>query len=131
MKRIILVCFTLLGVIGTSGNSLSTSSVNYSLDAEEEIELNGSLSEISIKSVIRPIQAFISTTELETNFLYNLGDIDVVICGEAGGVVYERSVDTSIEDQIFIDISSWDQGTYEIRFINSEGRFMYGEFEID
>lgn len=130
MKKIILSCI-LLGAIVTSGNPLLTSSENYSLDAEEEIELKGSLSELSTKSVIHPIQAFKNTLGIRANFLYDLGDIDVVIYGEAGGVVYERSVDTSVEDQISIDISSWDQGIYEIRFINSEGRFMYGEFEID
>ena len=101
------------------------------MDAEEEIELSGSLPEISTRSVICPVRAFKSTSEIRVNFLYNLGDIDVVISDEAGDVVYERTVNTSVEDQIFIDISSLTQGIYEIRFVNSEGQFMYGEFEID
>ena len=131
MRRIILIYCALLGVIATSGNPLLSSSINYSLDAEEEIELSGSLSDISTRSVICPIQAFKSTSEIRADFLYNLGDIDVVIYDEAGHVVYERTVNTSVEDQIFIDISSLTQGIYEIRFVNSEGQFMYGEFEID
>jgi hypothetical protein len=131
MKRIILVYCALFGVIATSGNPLLSSSINYSSDAEDEIELSGSLSEISTRSVICPIQAFKSTSEIRADFLYNLGDIDVFIYDEAGHVVYERTVNTSVEDQISIDISFFDQGINEIRFINSAGRFMYGEFEID
>jgi len=109
--------------------SYSTGSFNAE---DEEIELYGSLSVSTRSSVIRPIiQAFKNSTALRANFLYNVGDMAVVICSENGNTVYEREVNTSEEDQLLIDLSTLDPGTYEIRFINTEGQFVFGEFEIN
>jgi hypothetical protein len=131
MKRTLLTCFILLGMIVTSSNLLSFPSINDSLDAEEEIELIGSLPDMSTRSAICPILAFCSTSEIRVFFPCNMGDLDVVIYDETDHVVYESTVNTSTVDQLFIDISSFGEGVYEIRFISSEDRFVYGEFEID
>lgn len=131
MKRTLLTYFMLLGIIITGSSLLSFPSINDSMDVEEEIELIGSLPDISTRSAICPIQAFCSTSEIRAIFPCDMGDLDVVIYDDADQVVYERTVNTSTEDQLFIDISSLGQGIYEIRFISSEDRFVYGEFEID
>jgi hypothetical protein len=130
MKKTILICYAFLCVTVTDA-ALSSYPVNICSQSKKEIELKGDLPGVSTKSAIRPIQAFIDTSELEVDFSYNLGDIDVVIYSEDGNTVYERSVDTSEEDQLLIDLSVLEPGIYEIRFINTEGQFMYGEFEID
>jgi hypothetical protein len=107
----------------------SYSSIQY-LQSKSKIELKGSLYESTPRSVFSPIEAFISISQLRANFLADLGDIEVVIYDDSWNIVYERSVNTPGENQITIDISTWEEGNYTIRFINSEDRFMYGEFEI-
>ena len=83
------------------------------------------------RSVFSPVQAFISISRLRVNFFADLENIDVVICDASRNIVYERGVNTSVENQITIDISDWDQGPYEIRLIDPDGNFRYGEFDIE
>ncbi len=128
MKKNILICCAFLCVMITDAVPPSYSVNNV---GSEEIKLRGSLQPNGPRSVIRPIQAFIGTSELNIDFLHDVGDIDVVVYDGAGNVVYQKTVNTLTEDHLSINISVWNPGNYEIRFINSEGRFMYGEFEID
>jgi hypothetical protein len=62
--------------------------------------------------------------------LSDVGSIDVVVYDEFGNAVYQKTVDTPTENHLTIDISAWESGNYEVRFIGSEDQFMYGEFVI-
>lgn len=128
MKKTILICYAFLCVMITDAVPSSHSINNVD---KEEIELRGSLQPNGPKSAIRPIQAFIDISELDIDFLHVAGNIDVKVYDEAGNVVYQKTVSTHTEDHLSIDISAWNPGNYEIRFIGSEDQFMYGEFEID
>jgi hypothetical protein len=130
MKKTILICYAFLCGTVTDA-ALSSYPVNICSQSKKEIELKGDLPEVSTKSAIRPIQAFIDISELEVDFLHDAGNIDVKVYDEAGNVVYQKTVSTHTEDHLSIDISAWNPGNYEIRFIGSEDQFMYGEFEID
>jgi len=101
-----------------------------SLDGEEEIELFNSLSEPSTRSVIRQVEAFKSASEVDVNFLCDLGTINIIIYDESDNMVYQENVDASAKRHLSIDISNWDQGSYEIQLIDADDHFMYGEFEI-
>jgi hypothetical protein len=78
-----------------------------------------------------PIKATISSSNLEIVFLSNLGNIEVEVSSTSGSLVYQNNVNTQTQQNLSIDVSNWDSGAYQIRFINSEGRYMYGIFEIE
>lgn len=77
-----------------------------------------------------PIRATISATSLDIEFLSNLGDINVEVYANNSGLVYEYNIDSQTQQSISISVSVWDSGIYEIRFVNSDGKYMYGTFEI-
>lgn len=133
MKKLLLICVILLGIIipGISSNSPSSSFTDTS-DVKKEIRLMGSLGESSARSLLQePIQATVSNTDLDVTFLYNVGIIEVEIYSESGSTVYTTTVDTQTQGGVSIDVTGWDSGIYEIRFVSATGQYMYGIFEID
>lgn len=130
MKTKVLFWFIFLGIITASFTNKSFSSVLMS-NTEKEIELHGSLSNIQPRSLLPdPIEAFINSSGLNAIFLSNLGDIDVVVYDTSGAIVHQQTVNTQTNQQLTIDLYSWDKGVYQVKFINSTGQFMYGTFEI-
>lgn len=128
MKKTILIGLAFLCVLVMDAIS-SSSSIKY-LQGKKKIELSGCLLANQPRSVFSPIQAFLSISELNIDFLSDVGSIDVVVYDEFGNAVYQKTVDTLTENHLTIDISAWNPGNYEVRFIGSEDRFMYGEFAI-
>jgi len=108
------------------GNALQ----NKSNDTEREITLGGDLSAEKQKSLIKPINAFITGQYIEVNLSANLGTIVISIYDETGGLVYQQSVITSSVQQVIINISSFEAGEYEIEFVNSQNKYLSGVFEI-
>jgi hypothetical protein len=101
-------------------------------DKEKEIDLEGTLHDLIIESLLPdPIHASINSYNLNAEFLSNLGVISVEVYSASGSLVYQNNVNTQIQQSISINISDWDSGVYKIRFVNSDGNFMYGSFEID
>lgn len=91
----------------------------------------GSFHKKSVRSLIlSPVEASISASALDVAFLEDLGDIDIEVYSGSGAVVYSESVNTQTQEQFSINVSEWDSGNYQIRFINSGGNYMYGVFEI-
>lgn len=131
MKNLLIFCFVLLGVIIPCSGESSSFQFSFQTDPEEDIELLGDLSNPGIRSVLpTPIQAMIGSNYLNAYFLYNVGDINVEVHNSSGELIYETSVDTSIQSSISIDVTEWNSGKYEIRFVNTIGSYMYGCFEI-
>jgi len=95
----------------------------------DEIDLSGNLSPVTSRSLIEPVQAFITSQFIEVDFNASLGAIDLSICDEAGNVVYQQTVVASAGHQLLIDISSLDEGVYTIALTNSQTN-LSGEFEI-
>ncbi|MDR3340442.1 MAG: DUF3244 domain-containing protein [Candidatus Symbiothrix sp.] len=125
MKKIYLLSFIFCCFFATTmGNAL-----NRSNDADE-IDLLGDLVFPKQKSLIKPIEAFITGQYIEVNLYANLGTIAIFIYDETGGIVYQQSVITSSEQQVIINISSFDSGEYEIEFVNSQNQYLSGVFEI-
>lgn len=101
-------------------------------DDDEKINLDGSLADQSIRSVFSdPIQATINSSSLNVEFSNNLGIISVLVSSPSGSVIYDNNVNTQSQGTLSIDVSNWGSGVYQIRFVNSEGKFMYGTFEIE
>ena len=131
MKNLLLICLFLSDIL-IPQISHSSTSITSSGDIKKEIRLDGSLSENSTRSLLpAPIEAIISDSNLEVVFLSNLGNIDVEVSSTSGSLVYQNNVNTQTQQNLSIIVSNWDSGTYQIRFTNSEGRYMYGSFEIE
>lgn len=98
---------------------------------KRDIDLMGSFLDVSPRSPqLNPIHATISSINLEAEFLTHLGDIDVEVYTATGSLVYENNVNTQTQQTVLIGVSNWDSGVYEIRFVNLDGNYMYGTFEI-
>jgi hypothetical protein len=68
---------------------------------------------------------------LQVDFSSNLGVINVCIYdAESGEVVHQSSVDTALEQQLFIDVTSLPAGVYTLKFVDSQDRYLQGDFEI-
>lgn len=131
MKNLLFFCFVLLGVIIPWNGESSSFQSSFQSDPEEEIELAGDISNPGIRSVLpTPIQAAIGPNYLNAYFLYNVGEITVEVYNSSGELIYETSVDTSTQSSISIDVTEWNSGKYEMRFVSTTGNYMYGSFEI-
>jgi len=126
MKRIFLflMCFCCLLPISIGG---TTSNNNRD---EEEIDLLGDLPKPILKSLVNPIQAFITDQFIDVVFNSAIGTIEISIYDETENIVYQRSVDTYAGQHVFIDITSFEEGVYTIEFVNSKNEYLAGEFEI-
>ena len=138
MRKLLFSCMILLFLISpvvSESHSFvneSSSFINFvPADVEKQIELKGSLSEISPRSVfLKPIEATIGPSGLNVTFLSVVGIIDVKIYSESGSIVYLQSVNTQTQQYVSIDLFDWNNGRYKILFTNSTGRSMSGFFEI-
>ena len=125
MKKILLliivsICFMDAGAIAVECNNLD----------EEDIELGGDLSGRQTRSLMKPIAAFKDANFIQANFLANLGTITIYIYDEYGDVVSQQSVSTFAGQQVSIDITFFSSGEYTIAFVNSQNRYLSGNFEI-
>lgn len=127
MKKIFLFalffcCFTMVSI----------SMYNISNDAAEEIDLLGNLASNRQRSLMKPIQTFITGQQfIETDFNVTLGSIEISVYDEVGNAVYRQFVTTYAGQHIFIDIASFNSGEYSIKLTNSQGRYLEGNFVIE
>jgi len=123
MKKIhlllLLLCFGSTLIMGET-------IVNTSLDSESEIDLKGDFQVEKQRSLIKPIQVFITGQSIEVDFNDALGIIAISIYDEAGNAVYQQSVNTYAGQQIFIDIASFNLGKYTIEFVNARNEYLSG-----
>jgi len=95
----------------------------------DEIDLNGDSASKSTRSLIAPIQAFITDQTIELDFNSTVGTVVVSIYDETGNAVYQQSVIGIAGQQLLIDVSSFDAGNYTIEIQNSQTN-LSGNFEI-
>ena len=132
MKKLPIVLLVLVTLLFPGISQSSNSNLFNQGDVQKEIDLMGSLSEISIRSVLpEPIYATIGSASLNVDFLYNIGNIDIEVYSITGAIVYSQSVNTQTQEQLSIDVTRWDSDFYEIRFVGSTGNYMYGTFEVE
>lgn len=126
MKKLISICLFLFVILPPQ---ISFSLTPGSSDVEKVIELDGSLNNVSTRSILSdPISATIGPNGLNVNFLYNVGNISVEVYSLSGELIYEADVDTSIQSSMYFNVTSWRSNFYEIRFVGSTGQYMYGTF---
>jgi hypothetical protein len=96
----------------------------------EEIVLYGDLPTNRQRSLANPIQAFKNENSLQLKFSSNLGTIVIYIYDETDSVIYQQSVSTNSGQQVYIDITLLSSGEYTIEFVNSQNKYLRGNFEI-
>nr|WP_321354501.1 DUF3244 domain-containing protein [uncultured Draconibacterium sp.] len=132
MKKVLLISLIIGVIIATGYGKPDTPLYLGPKGPKKEIKLKGSFKKISTKSLtLSPIDASIGTFGLDVVFLQDLGDLDVVVYSESGNIVYSERIDIQTQQYLSIDVSAWNRGIYQIRFINSEGLYMYGTFEVE
>lgn len=132
MKKFLISFIIFLGVIVPWDSESSSFTLLNSGDVEKKIELKGSLYEGSARSAfLYPVQANISTYNLNVIFLYNVGKINVEVYSVTGNIIYEANINTDAQEHLSINVSNWCNGVYQIRLVSSTGHFMYGHFEIE
>lgn len=127
MRQIILLV-SLIACIGLSANIKTLRIEN--VDTEKEIELMGSLISPQTRTVIKPILLLQQTECLRVNFNGSLGYISIYIYDDGGNLRYQKTVDTSIESQRYINVVDFETGNYSIEFVNSQSQNLIGNFVI-
>ena len=94
------------------------------------IDLDGDFTVEKQRSLVIPIQTYLSDQSIEVNFSSSLGTIAIRIYDENENIVYKKSVDTYSIQQIFINITSFVEGVYTIEFVNSQNQYLSGNFKI-
>jgi hypothetical protein len=83
------------------------------------------------KSSVDVIQACQDGHLLQVDFSSHLGTINVSIYdAESGEVVHQSAVNTAVEQQLFIDVTSLPAGAYTLEFVDSQDQYLQGDFEI-
>ena len=128
MKKISFLLL-LMGCFWTTAMSFGYSSTSAKSD---KIDLKGNLKQQETRSLTEsPIEAYLVGNRIEVIFQANLGTIAVSIEDEAGILVYRQSFTVTDGLQIVIPISDWTSGFYTIEFVNPEGQYLEGSFEIE
>ncbi|WP_340112988.1 DUF3244 domain-containing protein [Maribellus mangrovi] len=131
MKNLFKICLLLSVLIIPQVSHSLTFALPNPEDIEKVIDLDGNLGNSPEKSLFpKPVYATISSFELNAEVSKNLGDINIEVYSITSGFVFENNVNTQTQQYISINISDWDSGIYEIRFVNSVGNCLYGTFEI-
>ena len=112
---------------------LLTVSTGYALTHKidgDKIRLKGEFPPPVTKSLVDPIEDFQTGQSIEVSFYSKLGIITIFIYDETGEIVYQQSTSTYSGLQLSIDITSFDSGVYTIEFVNAQGQYLSGSFEI-
>jgi len=96
-----------------------------------KIDLLGSLNQGGPRSIVTPVEAFLSPYAIDIVFLQNLSNLTIQIVDESENQVYsEKNLSPLNGQQLEISILGWDEGRYTIIISDSGGGYMCGVFEI-
>ncbi|MDH6353692.1 hypothetical protein M2132_000009 [Dysgonomonas sp. PH5-45] len=146
----LLLVFVLTGVLTFNSalgsnqvnNTVSNNTVSYTtnkgkkMDKEEQIDLQGSLIHITIRSTIAgsssgiPFSVTKNSSFLKVYFLKDLNNITIEIFDKFGKIVYYNTINPITGGNLFISSINWNSGEYKISFSNNYGNSIYGSFEM-
>lgn len=115
-----------------SANTVTSFAMQTAADAEKEIELK----KYTVKGNIRsssyiPFRAMQSSLFISVDILAPVGVFTVEVVNDGGVMIYQATLDTSMQNEFLIDISDWYAGSYSIAFVMGEGQCVFGEFEVE
>lgn len=125
MKKQLLIVL----LIGLIFNMSSAANMSIKSDAKN-VQLNKKQSFPSTRApFISPISLMHYDMELETLFHNDIGVVNIVITDSLGTAVFQDIVDSSEQDQIYIDLSLYKNGDYTINFFFNN-TIVYGLFTL-
>lgn len=114
-------------VYGLSANTLPHT--HHFEESNKIIDLLGDLTATGTRSLY-PIIVTQYDDCLEVVFVDNkLGEILIQISGNMNNHLYQNTINTNQQETI-IPLSNFENGKYEIKFTNSQGKYLRGEFVI-
>jgi hypothetical protein len=111
--------------------SFTDSETEDTTEPEKEIELIGALPTSLLKSTSCPVLCHIGHNQVQADFKKSMGVVDMFVQSSTKQTVWEQSVNTFVTTDAVIDITDWEPGIYQIRFVNAGGCNLYGEFKIE
>ncbi|GHV56226.1 hypothetical protein FACS1894182_02340 [Bacteroidia bacterium] len=136
MKKI----FLFISLWGIAGSGLFTHSiglasamtVNSEIFAQDEetIELHGYFAIGRMRALVSPFNVTLNESVLTIHYLLSAGNVQLDISDASGQLFYSDGIDVIANDQLLIDMSNWEEGTYNLSFTHSSGGIIYGSFEI-
>ena len=111
-----------------SATIISTPEVQ-AITETDTINLRGEFRTGGLRSGGDVITAEIQDGVILALFHKDVGELLITITNEAGNTVYEATVNTPVQQQLFIPLAGLPSGTYTIAFRNGRGE-MWGEFEV-
>lgn len=109
--------------------TISGGEIKRSQGGTSEIVLIGKFETGGLRSGGDVITAEIQDGVILALFHKDVGELLITITNEAGNTVYEATVNTPVQQQLFIPLAGLPSGTYTIAFRNGRGE-MWGEFEV-
>lgn len=73
-----------------------------------------------------PVHADMNNSVLGIHFLDGV-DVTITVVGPEG-VVYQKEVTTPFPESVYVDLSSYQNGTYAIYMKDREGNLLWGNF---
>lgn len=99
------------------------------INKTDPIDLRGEFRTGGLRSGGDAVIAEVQGNVIMAMFLQDVGNLEVTLTNSMGDTVYEATVNTSVQQQVFIPLSGISSGLYTITFGNNLGS-MYGNFEI-
>ena len=90
-----------------------------------EITLSGSLLESSYGQ--NQIKSYYDGNSVVIYFYQNFGYVEIILLNESGGTIYENTVNTAVQQTVYIPISTTTNGILTLVLNNANG-YAEGEF---
>ncbi|GHT13775.1 hypothetical protein FACS189432_02850 [Bacteroidia bacterium] len=130
MKHVLLFVLFFCGLFSFPPAYSNQTGMNFSGIEEEEMVLHGSFQNNPLRSLSMPFSVTKTANQIIVDYLQSLTNITLTVLNEYGDVMYYDIVSPSINGQLVINISNWEEGSYTISFSNNSGGCIYGNFEI-
>lgn len=124
MKTLIYLFFVFLFLVGGEAKAVQSQATK----AKVSLSTDGSFP--ILRSSVEPIEAYVDETSLDIIFQPDMGIIYIYIYNEANELVLQLPMNTSVQQEISVDMLTLDSGEYSIEFIGIQNQYLYGNFEI-
>lgn len=108
---------------------ISSDEVDRKLEETPEFLLQGRFNTDGLRSGGDVITAEIKNDIIIALFNKDVGNLLVIITNGKSEIVYEATVNTSVQQQVIIPLSGLPSGTYTITYNNDRGE-MWGDFKL-
>lgn len=98
----------------------------------KQIDLSGDLPDNQLRRSVNSKKIIAIQTEMDIQVLFteDIGVFNIQIIDESNNPVYQNEVNTIVSTSLLINTLDLSNGSYLIRFNNSQGQYLEGDFII-